>query len=95
MHCCVNLRSMRNGPPVDYGSRWIDPSMPDRYHRVAWDPGTGRLYATDAACSYSRTLATVRNQARLDAVLGGWADVAAGPDPPLSWIEERVAEPPG
>jgi hypothetical protein len=78
-------------PDVDFGTRWTDPAAPDRYHRLAWIPATGELYATDTSESYVRVLARVTREEDLRRLLHGWEAVSAGADAPLQWVEDRVA----
>jgi hypothetical protein len=81
-------------PDVDFGTRWTDPAAPHRYHRLAWIPATGELYATDTSESYVRVIACVSRQEDLRRLLHGWEAVSAGAHAPLQWVEDRVADQP-
>lgn len=77
---------------IDLGTRWIDPAQPDRYHRLSWIPTTGELYLTDSAESYFRVMAVIPDASELAVFLTGVADVAAGQEASLAWVEDRLAQ---
>jgi hypothetical protein len=80
----------RRSPHIDFGTRWLDPTAPDRHHRVSWVPNTGELYVTDLAQTRVRVLAVIPTRPQVEEALRGWAAVGASPDPQLSWVERRI-----
>lgn len=81
-------------PHVDFGTRWIDAAVPDRWHRVSWIPSTGELYVTDSDETYVRVLAVLRTEGRVAEALTGWATAGSrpAPQPQLLWVERRLSE---
>lgn len=86
-------RPERRVPHVDFGSRWIDPERPDVEQRVSWVPTTGELYAVDRRSGDGvQQLAVLPTHDAVNAAMDGWAAVAAGGRPHLTWLQQRLEE---
>ena len=78
-------------PEVDYGQRWASTREPDGEWRVAWNTGTGEIYAARRDEADLHVLGIARTFAEAETALQGWASHAnqAGG---LDWAIERTRD---
>ncbi len=61
---------------VDYGQRWISARAPGVEWRIAWNTGTGEVYAARRDDADLHVLGIARNFAEVETALQGWASHA-------------------
>ena len=74
----------RHSPEVDYSQRWTSTREPDVEWRVAWNTGTGEIYAARCDEADLHELGIARTFARAETALQGWASHATGCSLPVS-----------
>lgn len=81
----------RNSPEVDYGQRWTSTREPGAEWRIAWNTGTGEMYAARRDNADLRVLGIARTVAEAENALQGWASRANQPGA-LDWAIERTRD---
>jgi len=79
----------RHSPEVDYGQRWVSSREPDVEWRVAWNTGTGEIYAARRDEADLHVLGIARTLVEAETALQGWASHANQPGG-LDWAIERT-----
>ena len=81
----------RSNPEVDYGQRWTSPREPGVEWRIAWNTGTGEVYAARRDNADLRVLGIARTFAEAETALQGWASHADQPDG-FDWAIKRTRD---
>jgi len=81
----------RHSPEVDYGQRWVSSREPDVEWRVAWNSGTGEIYAARGDEADLHVLGIARTFVEAETALQGWASHANQPGG-LDWAIERTRD---
>jgi hypothetical protein len=66
----------RSSPEVDYGQRWTSTREPVVEWRIAWNTGTGEMYAARRDNTDLHVLGIARTFAEAESALQGWASHA-------------------
>ncbi|MEK7425521.1 MAG: hypothetical protein AAB131_16970 [Actinomycetota bacterium] len=81
----------RSSPEVDYGQRWTSTGEPGVEWRIAWNTGTGEVYAARHDDADLHVLGIARTFAEAETALQGWASHAEQPGG-LDWVIERTRD---
>lgn len=69
----------RSSPEVDYGQRWTSTREPGVEWRIAWNTGTGEMYAARRDNADLHVLGIARTFAQAEMALQGWVSHANQP----------------
>ena len=81
----------RSSPEVDYGQRWTSTREPGVEWRIAWNTGTGEMYAARRDNTDLHVLGIARTFPEAETALQGWASHATQPGG-LDWAIERTRD---
>ena len=81
----------RSSPEVDYGQRWTSAREPGVEWRIAWNTGTGEVYAARRDDADLHVLGIARTFPEAEMALQGWAIHASQPGG-LDWAIERTRD---